>query len=122
MQKRRVERRPWVVAPTQLPRRREHQRRINQKCWCCSEPIGDLCDGQLESFMAAIVNSCRFRRYGCDEALQYTEKRGHEETCEHAPFDSPFGAVAATQACNSLPTSRTYTCGDLIHIFLYIFF
>ena len=66
-----------------------------QPCWCCSESIGDLCDGQLESFMAAIVNSCRFTRYGCDEALQYTEKRGHEETCEHAPFDSPFGAVAA---------------------------
>ena len=89
-----------------------------QPCWCCSESIGDLCDGQLESFMAAIVNSCRFMRYGYDETLQYTKKRGHEETCEHTPFDSPFGAVAATQACNS--TSRTHTCGDLIHIFLHI--
>jgi len=79
---------------------------------------GNLRDEQLESFMAAIVNSCRFMRYGYDETLQYTKKRGHEETCEHTPFDSPFGAVAATQACKS--TSRTHTCGDLIHIFLHI--
>ncbi|KAG2548441.1 hypothetical protein PVAP13_9KG186255 [Panicum virgatum] len=104
----------------QLPRRREQQRRINWKYWCCSKPIGDLRNGQLESFMAAMVTPCRFTRYGCDEALRYTNKHGHGEASAHAPFDYPFGAAVATRACNSMPMSRTRTHGDLIHIFLHI--
>jgi hypothetical protein len=50
---------------------------------------GDLRDEQLESFMVAIVNSSRFTRYGCDEALQYTEKCGHEETYEQRTLRLP---------------------------------
>ncbi|CAL4951181.1 unnamed protein product [Urochloa decumbens] len=64
--------------------------RINRKCWCCSEPVGDLRNRQLGAFLAAMVTPCKFARYGCDESVKYTEKRGHEEACAHAPCGCPF--------------------------------
>ena len=75
---------------------------------------------ELHGGDGVMVTPCRFTKYGCDEALQYTKKHGHGEASAHAPFDCPFGAAVATRACNSMPMSRTRTRGDPIHIFLHI--
>ncbi|WVZ72045.1 hypothetical protein U9M48_020563 [Paspalum notatum var. saurae] len=63
--------------------------RSNRKCWSCCEPIGDIRNRQLET-LAAMITPCKFARYGCGETVKYTDKRGHEETCAHAPCDCQF--------------------------------
>ncbi|TVT98631.1 hypothetical protein EJB05_56066, partial [Eragrostis curvula] len=64
--------------------------RMNRKCGSCSESIGDLRNRQLETVLAAMITTCKFKEYGCGENVKWTEKRSHEETCMHAPLDCPF--------------------------------
>jgi len=85
---------------------------------CCSEPIGDLRNGPLESFMAAMVTHVGSRDTAAMRPSDALRSAAMRRLC--APFDCPFGAAAATRACNSMPMSSMCTHGDLIHIFLYI--
>ncbi|KAJ1282833.1 hypothetical protein BS78_03G082100 [Paspalum vaginatum] len=66
--------------------------RTNRKCSGCGdgEPIGDIRNRQLETLLEAMITTCKFARYGCGEAVKYTDKRGHEETCAHAPCECTF--------------------------------
>lgn len=63
---------------------------MNRKCGSCTEAIGDFRNRQLETVLAAMTTTCKFKSYGCSENVKFTEKRRHEETCAHAPFDCPF--------------------------------
>ncbi|XP_062183368.1 uncharacterized protein LOC133887429 [Phragmites australis] len=64
--------------------------RINRKCWCCSEPIGDFRNRQLENVLAAMITPCNYKKFGCGVSVKYTDKRSHEETCPYAPYECPF--------------------------------
>ncbi|KAL6848267.1 hypothetical protein ACP4OV_022395 [Aristida adscensionis] len=68
--------------------------RIGRKCGSCGEPTGDLRNRHLEAVLAAMVTTCKFKRYGCGESVRYTDKRRHEEACPRAPFHCPFAGCA----------------------------
>ncbi|CAO2198855.1 unnamed protein product, partial [Urochloa humidicola] len=63
--------------------------RINRKCWCCDEPIGDVRCRPAESMLAEMNTVCKFSKYGCAEVIKYVEKRRHEESCPRAPYWCP---------------------------------
>ncbi|TVT98632.1 hypothetical protein EJB05_56067 [Eragrostis curvula] len=65
--------------------------RINRKCWCCGEPIGDVRCRPLEDLLADMSTQCTFRKFGCCESVRYTERRAHEEACPRAPYGCPLG-------------------------------
>ncbi|CAL4957718.1 unnamed protein product [Urochloa decumbens] len=63
--------------------------RINRKCWCCDEPIGDVRCRPAESMLAEMNTVCKYSKYGCAEVIKYVEKRRHEESCPRAPYGCP---------------------------------
>ena len=46
----------------------------------CTVSIGDIRCQPLEKLLAASTTSSRFKRYGCHEAVWYTDKLSHEES------------------------------------------
>ncbi|CAO2160958.1 unnamed protein product [Urochloa humidicola] len=68
--------------------------RINRKCWCCEEPIGDVRCRPAESMLAEMNTVCKFSKYGCAEVIKYVEKRRHEESCAYAPCRCPVDGCA----------------------------
>ncbi|CAO2193513.1 unnamed protein product [Urochloa humidicola] len=70
--------------------------RINRKCWCCDEPIGDVRCRPAESMLAEMNTVCKFSKYGCAEVIKYVEKRRHEESCPRAPYWCPVDGCTYT--------------------------
>ncbi|KAL6626636.1 hypothetical protein ACP70R_030362 [Stipagrostis hirtigluma subsp. patula] len=58
--------------------------RIKRKCWCCSEPIGDLRNRQLETVLSAMVTTRKFKRYGCGETAKVPYGLYNAPTCTGA--------------------------------------
>lgn len=63
---------------------------MNRKCSSCSESIGDIRCRPLEKVLAGMTSPCKFKKYGCQESVRYTERRNHEEACPCAPFHCPL--------------------------------
>ena len=76
------------------PRLRKCCVRINRKCWCCQQPIGDVRCRPAENMLAEMNTVCKFSKYGCAEVVKYVEKRRHEQTCPRAPYSCPIDACS----------------------------
>ncbi|CAO2185325.1 unnamed protein product [Urochloa humidicola] len=63
--------------------------RINRKCPCCDEPIGDFRCRPLENVLAEMNTHCKFSKHGCKEVVKYIDKSRHEEACPRAPCGCP---------------------------------
>ncbi|KAL6626634.1 hypothetical protein ACP70R_030360 [Stipagrostis hirtigluma subsp. patula] len=69
--------------------------RMQQKCSCCREPIGDIRCRPLEKAIAAMLVPCAFAKHGCTERLRLPERRTHEALlCQHAPCACPVPGCA----------------------------
>ena len=60
----------------------------------CTVSIGDIRCQPLEKLLAASTTSSRFKRYGCHEAVWYTDKlMSHEESCPARRSTAPSMAT-----------------------------
>jgi E3 ubiquitin-protein ligase SIAH1 len=43
----------------------------------------------LEDHLAVVERHCKFRQYGCEETVRYTQARAHEDSCPFDVFQCP---------------------------------
>lgn len=63
--------------------------RLVNKCPTCSSKIGYR-NRAIEKVLEATKVKCKYAKYGCNEAMNYSKKRDHEKGCPYAPCFCPL--------------------------------
>ncbi|KAI8018909.1 E3 ubiquitin-protein ligase SINA-like 10 [Camellia lanceoleosa] len=69
--------------------------KLGNQCPSCSWPIGYNRCRAIEKVIESVKISCQNMKYGCKEAVSYSKKHDHEETCVYVPSSSyPYTSSA----------------------------
>ncbi|KAL7190771.1 hypothetical protein ACSBR2_022949 [Camellia fascicularis] len=74
--------------------------KLGNQCPSCSWPIGYNRCRAIEKVIESVKISCRNMKYGCKEAVSYSKKHDHEESCVYAPCSCPL------PECNFVGSSK----------------
>lgn len=59
-------------------------------CPVCRVPMSNIRNLAMEKVGSKLIFPCKHACYGCRQRLSYTDKKAHEEDCEHRPYFCPY--------------------------------